>query len=306
MTRGFLSHLALKAYGAVGRQAGIICALALCALAGPAFAQTGGQPVDGELGFQPPASPVMENIVSFHDNYLLWILAAITIFVTALLVIVILRFNRRVNPKPGTFSHNTMLEVIWTAVPVLILVAIAVPSFRLLFFAEEVPENVDLTIKVTGYQWYWGYEYPDQEIPEYFSTIVKDENLGTDYFGNRQPRLLATDNDIVVPVGATVRVIVTAGDVIHNFAMPSMGLKVDAIPGRLNETWFKPARVGMFYGQCSELCGVGHAFMPISIRVVEQDDFDRWVRSKTERAEIPPAGGKKVRFAGASDQKQND
>jgi cytochrome c oxidase subunit II len=306
MTRGSLSHFALKAFSAVRRQTGMLGALAVCALAGPAFAQVDGQPVDGELGFQPPASPVMERIASFHDDYLLWILAAITLFVTALLVIVILRFNRRANPKPGTFSHNTMLEVIWTAVPVLILVAIAVPSFRLLFFAEEVPENVDLTIKATGYQWYWGYEYPDQDIPEYISTMVKDEDLGTDYFGNKQPRLLATDNDIVVPVGATVRVIVTAGDVIHNFAMPSMGLKVDAIPGRLNEVWFRPTRVGLFYGQCSELCGVGHAYMPISIRVVEQRDFDRWVQSKTQQAGLPASAEDKVRLAGASGQKQND
>ncbi|MFW6027698.1 MAG: cytochrome c oxidase subunit II [bacterium] len=285
------------------RAACVLPALALSALAwalaAPAFAQTDGQPADGQLGFQPPASPVMEQIHWFHDNYLLWILTAITLFVTALLLIVVFRFNRRANPKPAAFAHNTLLEVIWTAIPVLILVAIAVPSFRLLFYADQVPEEVDLTVKATGYQWYWGYEYPDQEIPEYFSTMLQDEDLGTDYFGNKQPRLLATDNDLVVPVGKTVRVIVTAGDVIHNFAMPSMGLKVDAIPGRLNEAWFKATRVGMFYGQCSELCGVGHAYMPISIRVVEQDEFERWVRSKTQQAAGAPAGGGKVRVAGA-------
>lgn len=282
-----------------------LAAPALCGLALPAAAQADGRPVDGGLGFQKPASPVMEQIAWFHDGYLLWILTAITLFVTTLLAIVIFRFNRRANPKPATFAHNTLLEVIWTAVPVLILVAIAVPSFRLLFYAEEVPKQVDLTVKATGYQWYWGYEYPDQQIPEYISTIVKDEDLGTDHFGNRQPRLLATDNDLVVPVGKTVRLIVTGGDVIHNFAMPSMGLKVDAVPGRLNEAWFRPTRVGMFYGQCSELCGVGHAYMPISIRVVEQEEFDRWVRSRTEQADRPAPNEEEKSVAGAADAKQD-
>lgn len=285
-----------------------LTALAAGTVAVPALAQTprDGQPVDGQLGFQPAASPIMERITWFHDGYLLWILAAITLFVSALLVIVMVRYNKRANPKPSTFSHNTMLEVVWTAIPVLILAAIALPSFRLLFFAEEIPQNVDLTIKATGYQWYWGYAYPDQEIPEYISTLVPDEDLGTDYFGNKQPRLLATDNDIVVPVGKTVRVIVTGGDVIHNFAMPSMGLKVDAIPGRLNEAWFKAERVGMYYGQCSELCGIGHAYMPISIRVVEQDEFDRWVRSKKEAAGVLPKGGAEMAVAEVGARGKND
>lgn len=304
MTRRYLSCSSLKARRAAGRALGVLSAFLLYMVVTPAFAAIDGQPVDGELGFQPPASPVMERISWFHDNYLLWILTVITLFVTLLLLIVIFRFNRRANPKPATFAHNTLLEVIWTAIPVLILVAIAVPSFRLLFFAEEVPQDVDLTVKATGYQWYWGYEYPDQEIPEYISTVLKDEDLGADYFGNKQPRLLATDNDLVVPVGKTVRVIVTAGDVIHNFAIPSMGLKVDAIPGRLNEAWFRAERTGMFYGQCSELCGIGHAYMPISVRVVEQDEFDRWVRSKTGQAALPQTDGKGARLAEAADSQK--
>ena len=308
MTRRTPFLSSLKAYRAIcGAVYGIV-AVAAGAIASPSLAQAAveGQPENGAIGFQPAASPVMEQIVWFHDSYLMWILTAIVLFVTALLLIVMVRYNRRANPKPSSVSHNTLLELVWTAVPVLILVAIALPSFRLLFFAEEVPENVDLTVKATGYQWYWGYEYPDQEIPEYISTVVKDEDLGTDYFGNKQPRLLATDNDVVVPVGKTVRVIVTGADVIHNFAMPSMGLKMDAVPGRLNETWFKAKRVGMYYGQCSELCGIGHAYMPISIRVVEQADFDRWVKSKKEQAGIEPAGKAEVRMATAAAPKKDN
>jgi len=234
---------------------------------GAAFA---AGPEPWQIDFQPAVTPVMQEINSFH-TLLLWIITAIAGFVLLLMIFVFLRFNSRVNPEPQKFSHNTLLEVVWTAVPVLILVLIAIPSMRLLFLQEVTPE-ADFTIKTTGYQWYWGYEYPDHGIGEFFSNMVPEEDLA-----EGEPRLLATDNDVVVPVGATVRVLVTAGDVIHNWAMPSFGIKMDAVPGRINETWFRVLEEGTYYGQCSELCGQRHAFMPIEVHVVSQSEFDTWV-----------------------------
>ncbi|MEO0961755.1 MAG: cytochrome c oxidase subunit II [Pseudomonadota bacterium] len=233
------------------------------------------QPEPWQMGFQPAVTPVMESINSFH-NFLLWIITAITLFVLALLLYCMVRFNAKSNPNPSKTSHNTTIEVIWTVVPVLLLVAIAIPSFRLLYLEAVIPES-ELTIKATGYQWYWGYSYPDNGDFEYFANMIEEADLAPG-----QPRLLATDTKVVVPVDTNVRVIVTAADVIHNWAMPAFGVKMDAVPGRLNETWFNASETGIYYGQCSELCGVRHAFMPIEVHVVEKDDFNAWVASAEE------------------------
>lgn len=232
---------------------------------------------DGQMGFQQAITPVMENIATFHAM-VLWIIVGITIFVLALMLWAMIRYNAKANPEPQKFSHNTLVEVIWTAVPVIILVVIAIPSFQLLYYQDTIPES-DFTIKATGNQWNWGYEYPDHGGFSYVANMVSDEDLG-----ENQPRLLATDLPVVVPAGSTVRVEVTASDVIHNWAMPSFGIKIDAIPGRLNETWFEVGDedVGIYYGQCSELCGLRHAFMPIEIHVVPQDVFDAWVEAANE------------------------
>lgn len=233
---------------------------------------TPGQPTDGGLGLQPAVTPIMERVTSFH-NILLWIIIPITLFVMGLLLWVMIRYNRKANPEASKNSHNTLLEVVWTAVPVMILIVISVFSFPLLYFQDEIPE-ADFTIKATGYQWYWGYEYPDHEAPEYISSMVAEEDLTGD-----QLRNLSVDYPLVVPVDATVRLQVTAADVIHNWAMPSFGTKMDAIPGRINETWFRVTEEGTYYGQCSELCGIRHAFMPIEVHVVSQDAFDAWVEA---------------------------
>lgn len=236
-----------------------------------AFA-TPGQPTDGGLNLQPAMTPIAERIRDFHD-ILLWIIIPITLFVMGLLIWVMIRYNRKANPTPSKNSHNTLLEVVWTAVPVLILVVIAVFSFPLLYFQDEIPE-ADFTIKATGYQWYWGYEYPDHEVPEFISSMVAEEDLADD-----QLRNLSVDYPLVVPVGATVRLQVTAADVIHNWAMPAFGTKMDAIPGRINEAWFQVNEEGTYYGQCSELCGIRHAFMPIEVHAVSQSTFDAWVEA---------------------------
>jgi cytochrome c oxidase subunit 2 len=235
---------------------------------GVAFAGN-GQPSPWQLGFQQAATPVMENIVWFHD-FLLWLIVAITLFVLALLVIVIVRFNAKANPTPSRTTHNTLLEVMWTLVPVIILVAIAVPSFKLLFLELTIPP-ADVTVKATGKQWYWSYGYPDSKF-EFDSIMLKDNERKAD-----QPRLLAVDNALVVPVNKVVRVQVIGSDVIHAFAVPAFGVKIDAVPGRLNETWFKASREGVYYGQCSELCGRDHAYMPIEVRVVSERDYAAWV-----------------------------
>lgn len=230
-----------------------------------------GQPSDWQINFQQSATPVMEEIIKFH-NYLLYTIIAIATFVLVLLVLVMVRFNARSNPTPSRTTHNTLLEVAWTVIPVLILVAIAVPSFRLLFLQLNTPAP-DLTVKAVGKQWYWTYSYPDHGKFEFDSLMVRDATkLRTD-----QPRLLGVDNEMVVPVNKTVRVLTIGAEVIHAFAVPSFGIKVDAIPGRINETWFKATREGIYYGQCSELCGKDHAFMPIAVRVVSERAFATWV-----------------------------
>jgi cytochrome c oxidase subunit 2 len=234
-----------------------------------------GQPTPKGIALQPAAAPLKHDAIFFHDAILMPIITAITLFVAALLVWVIVRYNRRANPVPAKFSHNTTIEVIWTLVPVLILVFIAIFSFRLLFAYHDMPRP-DLTVKAVGYQWYWGYEYPDHEVGEFISNMLPEE----DARAAGVPYLLAANEPMVVPVGKTVRVLVTAADVIHSFALPAFGLKTDAIPGRVNETWFKAEKEGVYYGQCSELCGADHAYMPIEIRVVSQAEFDAWVAGK--------------------------
>jgi cytochrome c oxidase subunit 2 len=234
-----------------------------------------GQPTPWELGLQTSASPVMDDIVWFHD-FLLWLIAAITLFVLALLAIVVLKFNARSNPVPSRTTHNTAIEIIWTVVPVLILVTIAVPSFRLLFYQLKVP-SADLTVKVTGKQWFWSYSYPDSKF-EFDSLMLQDKDRKPE-----QPRLLAVDNEMVVPVNKVVRVQVIGADVIHSFSVPSFGIKIDAIPGRLNETWFKAEREGMYYGQCSQLCGRDHAFMPIAVHVVSQQEYTAWLEQAKKK-----------------------
>ena len=234
-----------------------------------------GQPEPWQLGLQKGATPVMDNIIWFH-NFLLYVIVAITLFVLALLVIVAVKFNARSNPVPSRTTHNTTIEVIWTIVPVLILVTIAVPSFRLLFFQLNTPK-ADVTVKATGKQWFWSYSYPDSKF-EFDSLMVQTKDLKPG-----QPRLLAVDNEMVVPVNKVVKVLTTGADVIHSFAIPSFGIKIDAIPGRINETWFKAEREGMYYGQCSELCGKDHAFMPIAIRVVNDRDYTAWLEQAKKK-----------------------
>ncbi len=256
---------------------------AVLLIAAPALAGS-GQPSPWQLGFQQSATPVMDNIAWFHD-FLLYVITAITVFVLALLVIIAVRFNAKANPVPSRTTHHTLLEVAWTVIPVIILVAIAVPSFRLLFFQLTIPQ-ADVTIKATGKQWFWTYNYPDHGKFEFDSLMLQDKDRKPD-----QPRLLAVDNEIVVPVNKVVRVQVIGADVIHAWAVPSFGVKIDAVPGRLNETWFKAEREGVYYGQCSELCGKDHAFMPIAVRVVKDADFNAWVeqaKKKFARDESSP------------------
>jgi cytochrome c oxidase subunit 2 len=234
-----------------------------------------GQASPWQLGFQPAASPVMDDITWFHD-FLLWIITAITFFVLVLLVIVIVRFNARSNPVPSRTTHNTLLEVVWTIVPVVILTAIAVPSFKLLFLQQTIPP-ADLTIKATGKQWYWTYSYPDAKF-EFDSLMLRDQDRKPD-----QPRLLAVDNELVVPVNKVVRVQVIGADVIHAFGVPALGVMIDAVPGRLNEAWFKATKEGVYYGQCRELCGKDHAFMPITVRVVNERDYAAWLEQAQKK-----------------------
>jgi cytochrome c oxidase subunit II len=235
-----------------------------------------GQPTPWQMDFQGSATPVMQDITTFH-NFLLWVIAAISLFVLALLAIIIVRFNARANPTPSRTTHNTPLEIMWTVVPVVILVAIAIPSFRLLFLQLDVP-TPDLTIKATGKQWYWSYSYPDNGNFEFDSLMLADKDRKPD-----QPRLLTVDNQMVVPVNKVVHVLVTGADVIHSFTVPSFGIRIDAIPGRINETWFQATTTGMFYGQCSELCGKDHSFMPISVQVVSDADFTTWAAAAKQK-----------------------
>jgi cytochrome c oxidase subunit II len=277
--------LVFKRLAALAVTIGVVLAGAGIALAGD------GQPSPWQLGFQMSATPVMDNIVSFH-TFVLYIIIAISLFVLVLLLMIMVRFNARANPTPSRTTHNTLLEVAWTLIPVVILVIIAIPSFRLLFYQLTIPamsaEAGDVTIKATGRQWYWSYSYPDHGNFEFDSRLACDQQR----IKCESPRLLAVDNDLVVPVNKNIRVITTGGEVIHAFAVPAFGIKIDSIPGRINETWFKATREGIYYGQCSELCGRDHAYMPIAVRVVSEEQFKAWVegaRKKFARDDVTPA-----------------
>ena len=237
------------------------------------FSAFADKPLPWQMGFQDAASPLMEKLTVFHD-WLLVMCVVITVFVLGLLVYVMIRFNEKSNPVPSKTTHNTFLEIIWTAIPIIILIAIAVPSFRYLYFANDT-EDPEMTLKVTGYQWYWGYEYPDHGNIAFDSYMITDDKLQPG-----QLRLLEVDNRVVLPVDTKIRIQMTAADVIHAWAIPALAVKMDAIPGRLNETWVKINKPGIYYGQCSELCGVGHGFMPIAIEAVSKEDFAKWVESK--------------------------
>ena len=246
---------------------------------GTAFAQDNGglgEPQPWQMGLQESATPVMDYIHWFHGYVLWYFLIPITVFVAALLLYVVFRFNEKANPVPSKVTHHTGLEVAWTVLPILVLVCIALPSFKLLYMEEVIPK-ADITIKATASQWSWDYEYPDNGDITFTSTMRRDEDKVK---AEGLPWLLAVDNEMVIPVNTTVRVIGTAADVMHGWTVPGFGIKVDAIPGRLNETWFKATREGWYYGQCSQLCGHDHAFMPIAVRVVSDEDFAKWVASK--------------------------
>lgn len=228
------------------------------------------EPENWQMLFQTPASPLMEELNNFH-HFLLWIIGIIVLIVTLLLGYVCVKFNAKANPVPAKFSHNVLIESIWTIIPVIVLIFIAIPSFKVLSMMEKTPAN-EMTIKVVGYQWYWHYIYPDHGNIEFDSYLITKENLKLG-----QKRLLEVDNRIVLPENTVVKFLITAGDVIHSFAVPALGIKTDAVPGRTNETWTKVLKKGVYYGQCSELCGVNHGFMPIAIEVVSKEEFQQWI-----------------------------
>jgi cytochrome c oxidase subunit 2 len=257
------------------RLLGLAVAGAALAASGAAFAEL-GQPAPWEYTLQESATEVMDFITTFH-NWLFVIITVISLFVLGLLIAVIVKFNAKANPVPSRTTHNTLIEVAWTLFPVLILVGIAIPSFKLLFLQLDTPK-ADLTVKATGKQWYWSYSYPDNGKFEFDSLLAPD----------KKPRLLGVDNEMVVPVNKVIRIQTTGADVIHAFAVPAFGIKIDSVPGRLNETWFKATKTGMFYGQCSELCGKDHAFMPIAVRVVSEQEFATWVEGAKKKFATNP------------------
>jgi len=243
-------------------------------------AENVGQAVPWGLNLREPFSPFMAESVAFH-NELLWLVSIISLFILALMVIIVLKYNAKSNPKPSKTTHNTFLEISWTVVPVLILVLMAIPSFKLLYKGDVVPE-AHMTIKAIGHQWYWSYEYPDHGNFTYDAWLVQDEEDLEDQ-SRLFTRLLTTDTRVVVPVGKIIRVQVTSSDVIHAWAVPSLGVKKDSVPGRLNETWFIADREGIFYGQCSELCGLNHGFMPIEVHAVSEEKFLEWIEEAKEK-----------------------
>ena len=243
--------------------------LTILSILAPAVAFA-NQPKDWQLGFQKAASESMRDIVKFHDNLLLPIIIAISVFVLFLMLYACVRFRASANPNPSKRTHNVTVEILWTLIPCLILIVMAVPSFKILYKQDTIPK-ADVTVKAIGYQWYWGYEYPDENII-FDSYMIEDKDLK-----ENQPRLLAVDNELVVPVNKVIKVLITANDVLHAWALPSFGVKRDAVPGRINETWFKAEKVGTYYGQCSELCGIKHAFMPIEVRVVTEEEYQEWL-----------------------------
>jgi cytochrome c oxidase subunit II len=255
-------------------------AVATALISAPAFAaDLVGQPTNGAIDFQPGVTKLRNDVIHFHNGILMWVMVGISLLVLGLLLWCIFRFNAKANPVPERFTHNTTVEVLWTVGPVLILLTIAIVSFRLLFDYHDMPKP-DLTVKATGYQWDWGYAYPDQKIDEYISKPLPEDQAKA----AGVPYMLATNGPLVVPVNKTVHVLVVGADVIHSWSVPAFGVKIDAVPGRTNDTWFKATQTGTFYGQCSQLCGTDHSYMPIEVKVVSQADFDAWVASKTAPA----------------------
>jgi cytochrome c oxidase subunit II len=273
----------------------MLAATVASGLASTAMAAGIGQPEPWQIDLQQMVTPVGRDVAAFHTG-LVWLITVISLFVLALLVVVVVRFNERANPVPSRTTHNTLIEVAWTVVPVLILIGIAIPSFRLLREQLIIPAH-DVVVKATGHSWYWSYEYPaDQGGFRFESNMVPENELKPD-----QLRLLAADNEMVVPVNKVVRMQITAADVMHNFAVPSFGIRIDAIPGRLNETWFRAEREGIYFGQCSELCGNGHPYMPINVRVVSEQDYAAWVaQAKQKFAQSGP--GRTLQLAAAKQQ----
>ncbi len=261
-----------------------ICAfLAAALMASPAFAIL-GQPEPGGIGLQASASPMKDKMIFFHDSLLMPVITVITVFVLLLLVIVIVRFNSKAHPQPTTTTHNTLLEVMWTIVPVLILIVIVIPSMKMLYYVDKTAD-AEMTLKAIGSQWYWSYEYPDNGDISFASNLVADKDLKPG-----QPRLLATDNPVVLPVDTNIKILLTATDVLHAWAVPAFGVKLDANPGKLNETWVRINKEGVFYGQCSELCGTGHGYMPIEVHAVSKQAFADWV--KKQGGKMPAKGDK--------------
>src|ERR1700746_3356863 len=285
MTRLFTRRVAARA----------LFMLALVLIGNTAFAALAWAdgPWRWEIGMQPPATPVKDRLSAFHDELLI-IIALIRIFVLGLLLYVIVRFHHQRNPVPTRTSHNTIIEMLWTVVPVLILVIIAIPSFKLMYFMDRVP-NPDMTIKVTGHQWYWSYEYPDQGGLAFDSNIIPEGDLKPG-----QKRLLDVDNPLVVPVDTPIRVLVTGTDVIHSWFVPSFGVQEYAIVGRLNESWMKIEHDGVYYGECNQICGINHAFMPIKVEAVSKADFQRWLVDAKKKFAHDDEGGDAVRVATVS------
>ncbi|MBI3441842.1 MAG: cytochrome c oxidase subunit II [Proteobacteria bacterium] len=251
----------------------------------PAFA-TLGQPEPGGINLQAAASPMKEKMIAFHNGLLMPIITAIAVFVFILLLVVVVRFNKKANPTPSQTTHNLLLEVVWTLVPVLILVVIVIPSMKMLYYVDKSADT-EMTLKVTGYQWYWGYEYPDNGGINFLSNMVPDKDLKSG-----QPRLLATDNVVVLPVNTNIKILTAASDVIHSWSIPAFGIKLDAVPGRLNETWVRIDKEGTFYGQCSQLCGQNHAYMPIEVRAVSKQAFSEWVKRQSGKTLSKKTGDK--------------
>ncbi len=263
------------------RKSGIMLAALMAATATSAVAL----PYDWQTGFQPAVTPVMEMIESFHKE-LFWICVAVSVFVLALLVYVVIKFRASVNPVPSKVHHNTLLEVAWTLIPVIILVVIAIPSFKLLYYQAEIPKP-DVVVKAIGKQWFWTYEYPGADAGFAFDSLGLDDAAAK---AAGEPRLLAVDNVMVVPVNKVIEVETTGADVIHAFAVPQFGVKIDAVPGRINHTWFKATQTGLYYGQCSELCGARHAYMPIAVKVVSDAEYTAWLadsKAKYAALDVP-------------------
>lgn len=243
------------------------------------FAQDVAKPT--QLGLRDAATPQMERITWFHDSLLMYVITAIVIFVTALMIWVAIKYNAKTNPVPSKTTHHVLLEIIWTVVPIVILIVIAVPSFKMLYYLDRV-EEPDMTLKVTGYQWYWGYEYQDHEGVSFLSYLIPEEEIDE---SKDQKRLLSTDNVVVLPIDTNIQILVTSADVIHAFTVPAFGFKKDAVPGRMNETWVRIEKPGTYYGQCSEICGKDHAYMPIEVRAVTKEEFQQWlIKAKEEFA----------------------